>query len=108
MSLPDRLRGIVLHFQQYFDPRIRVVRTRHATTGGAEDLRRASTNVEGFSMRNMKQILILVGMLVAAGSLSACCGPWGGGFCGGWGHHHGGGGGYGGGGPGGPGGPGHP
>jgi len=54
-------------------------------------------------MRNLKQVLILVGMLVAAGSLSACCGPWGGPFCG-W--HHGGhgGGGYGGGGPGGPGG----
>jgi hypothetical protein len=53
-------------------------------------------------MRNWKQVLILVGMLFAAGSLSACCGPWGPhGFCGGgWGHHGGGGGG----GPGGPGG----
>ncbi len=54
-------------------------------------------------MRNLKQVLILAGMLLAAGSLSACCGPWGGPFCD-W--HHGGhgGGGYGGGGPGGPGG----
>lgn len=57
-------------------------------------------------MRNLKQVLIVVGMLMAAGSLSACCGPWGGPFCG-W-HHgeHGGGGGYGGPGGGGPGGPG--
>ncbi|MCB8881983.1 hypothetical protein ACELLULO517_17195 [Acidisoma cellulosilytica] len=47
-------------------------------------------------MRNWKQVLILVGMLFAAGSLSACCGPWGRGYCGGWGHHGGGGGGQGG------------
>ncbi|HTI01657.1 MAG TPA: hypothetical protein VL752_11990 [Acidisoma sp.] len=54
-------------------------------------------------MRNWKQVLLIVGGLLTATSLSACCGPWGGGFCG-W--HHGGGhgggyygGGYGGHGP---------
>ena len=39
-------------------------------------------------MRNWKQVLLIVGALMTATSLSACCGPWGGGFCG-W--HHGGG-----------------
>ncbi len=53
-------------------------------------------------MRNWKQVLLIIGGLMTATSLSACCGPWGGGFCG-W-HGGGGGGGWGGGGPGGPGG----
>lgn len=51
-------------------------------------------------MRHWTRALVLLGALMAAGSLSACgCGPWGMHYCGGHGWH-------GGGGPGGPGGPG--
>ncbi|HEX3984269.1 MAG TPA: hypothetical protein VHX12_11285 [Acidisoma sp.] len=42
-------------------------------------------------MRQWKQVLILVGALFAAGSLSACgCGPFGMHYCGGHGWHGGG------------------